>query len=141
MIQVKLFPQIFHEENLSCEVNTISKLDSNLSIIWQSNPLNNYSFTNFEINSAGNIYVTGEKDTCNGEMIVCSFDSTGVLLFSKIYGGDLNDEGESIICLDTNYVIAIGTHSIHEWAIYEARIPITSLPNLGLSQLPVSKYQ
>ena len=101
-------------------INTISKLDTNLTMLWQTLPLPNVTIASFEVNANENIFVTGKVDTCNGEMIVAGFDNTGVLIYSKMYGGDLNDEGEAIVGVDSNHIVAVGTHFIHKWFIHEA---------------------
>ena len=97
----------------------ITKLSESLNVLWQS-PLYSDRFINdLTINSTGNYFITGRRDTCSGEMFVSKVDSIGNILFTKLYGGNLKDEGNCIIFSDSEHVVIAGSHQVNQWKLYE----------------------
>ncbi len=118
------------------------KVDSSLTPIWQIPAFTDVTILDLTTNQSGSIFISGKKDTCNGEMFIAAYDSSGNNLWTKSYGGDLNDAGECILDTDQNHIVSIGTHSIHEWSVHEhisldcflyvthtAQIRLIKLPN------------
>ncbi len=97
----------------------LEKVDSSLTPIWQTPPFSNMTILDLTTDSHGSVFISGRKDTCNGEMFIATYDSAGNNLWTKTYGGDLNDAGECIMLTDEDHIVSIGTHSIHEWSVFE----------------------
>ncbi|HRH66993.1 MAG TPA: hypothetical protein PLU53_11895, partial [Bacteroidia bacterium] len=78
--------------------NQIIRLDDSLNVVWTS-PINCNSchYYNLAEDSLNNIFVTGRMDTCNGDILLSRFESTGNFVYTKLYGGALSDQGNDII--------------------------------------------
>lgn len=91
----------------------ISRLSDNLSIIWQSPYYSDRVINDLTVDSRGNYFVTGKTDTAGHGMFISKIDPSGNILFTKLYGGDLFDEGSNIIVADSDHVIAAGSYQAH----------------------------
>lgn len=97
--------------------HSISRITDSLIVTWQSPYYADLFIHDLTFDSTSNYYVTGRKDTCKGEMFVSKIDSTGNIVYTKLYGGDLFDEGSVIGMLQEGQLVAAGSHQIHKWAL------------------------
>ena len=86
---------------LSVGQHQLIRLSDSLLITWLSPMYTDRIIYGCIADSLGNYFITGRRDTCNGEMFISKLDSTGNILFTRLYGGNLNDEGRCII-IDNN---------------------------------------
>ncbi|MEO8085375.1 MAG: T9SS type A sorting domain-containing protein [Bacteroidota bacterium] len=118
----------------------ITRLTDSLTIAWQSPLYQDRELKDIKINPSGEFFVTGRLDTLNSEMFVSKLDTSGNILFTKIYGGDLFDEGECIFIPDSNHVVAAGMHQVHQWSVtghhfYDCILYITYTTAVSLVKL------
>lgn len=104
---------------ISIGQHQIIKLSDSLNVLWQSPFYSDRIINDLIIDSTGNYFITGRSDTCSGEMFVSKIDSIGNILFTKLYGGDLKDEGNCIIFSDKEHIVAAGSYQINQWKVFE----------------------
>lgn len=100
--------------------NQIIRLDDSLNVVWTS-PINCNSchYYNLAEDSLNNIFVTGRMDTCNGDILLSRFESTGNFVYTKLYGGALSDQGNDIIITEGNEIVLAGNMHIQNWKLWE----------------------
>jgi len=96
--------------------NQIIRFSDSLNIIWQSPVFADRTINDIATDN-GNFFVTGVLDTCNGDMFVSKIDSSGNILFTKVYGGHLHDEGNNIVLTPDNHLFVAGSLSLQTWKI------------------------
>lgn len=105
---------------IKLNTNQIIRLDDSLNVTWTS-PVycSNCHYYSIAEDSLNNIYVTGKKDTSNGDILVSRFDSIGTLNYTKLYGGALADQGNDIIITDRNEIAIAGNTHLQNWKFWE----------------------
>lgn len=102
---------------LTATSHQITILSDSLNTLWTSPLYPDRNIYNLAMNPNKEIIITGRIDTCNGETFISKLDTAGNILFTKLYGGDLVDDGDCIFIPDINHIVVAATHQVQQWAV------------------------